>query len=92
MFKDHLNQTRLYDLYTLILTFNKIQRSYFNVKIFPNDVNGTLNFFARLMYIYLVISVIFEIIIFVVVYFCIIKQINKKDNIIMDFSESLKYA
>ena len=91
LFEDYLNQTKLYDLFTLILTFNRIQRNYYNSYIFPGEITEVLDHFALLMYVYLVISVVLEILIFLVVYLGIIVQVKKKYNLIVNFSESLKY-
>ena len=87
----NLNQTELYDLFTITLTFFRMQRNYFYNNIIMEEVNGIIDYFSELILIYLVISIIFEVVIFLLLYCGIIRQVKKKDSLFGNFIDSFKY-
>jgi hypothetical protein len=90
LFNNNLNQTILYDLFTITFTFLRIQRNYFYNNIIMKEVYEIINYFSELILIYLVISIVFEVIIFLLLYFGIIKQVKKKDSLFGNFIDSFK--
>ncbi len=91
IFQINLNQTVLYELFTVTLTFFRMQRNYFYNNIIMNEVNLIISYFSKLILIYLVISIIFEVVIFLLLYCCIIKQVKKKDSLFGNFIDSFKF-
>ena len=87
----YLQERDLYDLLTLTLVFFRFQRNYFYNKVIMNEVNGIMDYFSTLILLYLVFCIIFEIIIFMIFYFGIIKQVKAKDKLFNNFIESFKY-
>ena len=79
----------LYESYTLILFFNKMIRDYFNEKLFLTLVNDIFGYFSWMIVVYLVLSVVFEIALFLILC-CILKQIKSIHQLLSDFSISLK--
>ena len=90
LFNNNLNQTILYDLFTITFTFLRIQRNYFYNNIIMKEVYEIINYFSELILIYLVICIVFEVIIFLLLYFGIIKQVKKKDSLFGNFIDSFK--
>ena len=86
-----MNQTLLYDLFTITFTFFRIQRNYFYNNIFMKEVYLIIDYFSELILIYLVISIVFEVIIFLLLYFGIIRQVKKKDSLFGNFIDSFKF-
>ena len=68
-----------------------MQRNYFYNNIIMNEVNLIISYFSKLILIYLVISIIFEVVIFLLLYCCIIKQVKKKDSLFGNFIDSFKF-
>ena len=91
IFQYNLNQTLLYELFTLTMTFFRIQRNYFYGNIIMQEVNLIIAYFSQLILIYLVISIIFEVVIFLLLYCCIIRQVKKKDSLFGNFIDSLRF-
>ena len=88
---DQLNNTILYDCYTLVLTLNRIIRNHFNNYIFIEEVNAQFSYFTKLIIIYLVSNMILEIIVFLILNMGIIYQIKYNNKLMMDFISSLKF-
>ena len=55
------------------------------------EVDEIIDYFSNLILIYLVICIIFEVLIFLVLYCGIIRQVKKKDNLFCNFIDSYKY-
>ena len=91
LFNNNLNQTLLYDLFTITFTFFRIQRNYFYNNIIMKEVYLIIDYFSELILIYLVISIVFEVIIFLLLYFGIIRQVKKKDSLFGNFIDSFKF-
>ena len=81
----------LFECYTLILTFNKIIRTYFNEKIFREQVDNFFKYFTELIITYMILSVFFEVILFLVLNFSILKKIKYSNKLLIDFLDSLKF-
>ena len=86
-----LNNTVLFDCYTLVLTLNRIIRNHFNNDIFIKEVNDVFNYFSTLIIIYLVFNMVFEIILFLLLNMGIIYQIKHNNKLMLDFIDSLKF-
>ena len=86
----YIDNTSLYECYTLILIFNKMIRDYFNEKLFSNLVDDIFGYFSWMIVFYLVLSVVFELALFFIL--CIIlRQIKFSHKLLSDFSKSLKF-
>jgi hypothetical protein len=91
IFEYNLNQTQLFELFTLTMTFLRIRRNVFYESIIMQEVNQIIDYFSRLILIYLIICIIFEVVIFLLIYCGIIKQVRKKDNLFSNFIDSFRY-
>ena len=87
----YVKENKLFGLYTIILTLNRIIRTYFNDNIFIEEVDGIFDSFSYLFIIYLILSVLLEIIIFFVLNFCIISDVRNTNKLLSDFMSSLKF-
>ena len=81
----------LYYLYTLVLFFTKIIRSYFNYNIFPQQMIDIFKYFTRLIIAYLVATLIFEVIGLSTLVFAIINKVRNNNKLLLNFIESLKF-
>ena len=86
-----MNQTLLYELYTITFTFLRIQRNFFYNNIIMQEVHLIIDYFSELILIYLVISIVFEVVIFLFLYCGLIRQVKKKDSLFGNFIDSFKY-
>ena len=91
IYRLYVNQTYHYKMYSLTLTINRIIRTYFNEEIFTNEVQNIFNSFSSIFIIYLVLSVVIEIIIFFILNFGIISDVRKSNKILVDFMTSLRF-
>ena len=91
LFQNNLNQTLLYELYTITFTFLRIQRNFFYNNIIMQEVHLIIDYFSELILIYLVISIVFEVVIFLFLYCGLIRQVKKKDSLFGNFIDSFKY-
>ena len=91
IFQLNLNQTQLFDLFTITLTFLRMQRNYFYNNIIMKEINQVMDYFSQLILIYLVISIIFEVVIFLLLYFGLIKLVKKKDSLFSNFIDSFRF-
>ena len=64
IFKLYIKKNNLFSLYTFVLTLSRIIRTYFNEKIFSNEVKNIFDSFSDIFIIYLVLCVFLEIVIF----------------------------
>ena len=87
--KLYVSDEKLFGLYTLILTLNRLIRTYFNDEIFIEEVNSIFNSFSYIFIIYLILSVLLEIIIFFILNFCVISDVRKTNKLLSDFMSSL---
>ena len=87
----YLRDPVLCECFTLILTFNKIIRTYFNDVIFPTQVYSIFDYFTGLIVAYLVLIVLFEIVFFVVLNMGILQKVKISNELLLDFIDSLKY-
>ena len=87
----YVNQPNHYKMYTLVLSINRVIRTYFNDNIFSKEVNDIFNSFSYIFIIYLVLSVVIEVIIFFILNFGIISDVRKTNNLLLDFMSSLKF-
>ena len=87
----YVNQPNHYKMYTLVLSINRVIRTYFNDSIFSKEVNDIFNSFSYIFIIYLVLSVVIEVIIFFILNFGIISDVRKTNNLLLDFMSSLKF-
>ena len=87
----YVKENKLFGLYTIILTLNRIIRTYFNDNIFIGEVDGIFDSFSYLFIIYLILSVLIEIIIFFVLNFCVISDVRNTNKLLGDFMSSLKF-
>ena len=87
----YVKDDKLFGLYTIILTLNRLIRTYFNDDIFIKEVDGIFDSFSYLFIIYLVLSVLLEIIIFFILNFCVISDVRKTNKLLGDFMSSLKF-
>ena len=87
----YVKDNKLFGLYTIILTLNRLIRTYFNDEIFIQEVNGIFDSFSYVFIIYLVLSVLLEIIIFFVLNFCVISDVRNTNKLLSDFMSSLKF-
>jgi hypothetical protein len=91
IFKNYLQNPLLCECFTLLFTFNKIIRTYFNDHIYPKEVHNIFNYFRTLIIAYLLLNVIFEIIFFIVLNFTILQKVKYNNELILDFIDSLKF-
>ena len=91
IFQNNLNQTQLYELFALTMTFLRMRRDNFYDKLIMKEVNQIMDYFSMLILIYLIICIMFEIVIFFLLYCCIIRQVKKKDKLFNNFIDSLGY-
>ena len=91
IYRLYVNQTKHYSIYTLVLTLSRIIRTYYNEKIFSEEVNNIFNSFSNIFIVYLVLSVIFEVVIFFVLNFGIISDVRKTNKLLLDFMSSLRF-
>ena len=91
IFINYIQDPILCQCFTLMLTFNKMIRAYFNDVIFPKQVYSIFDYFTGLIVAYLVISVIFEIVFFVVLNVAILQKIKYNNELLLDFIDSLKF-
>lgn len=91
IYQNNLLHPNLYRLYTITLTFLRLHRNYFYNNIIMKEVDEIIDYFSNLILIYLVICIIFEVLIFLVLYCGIIRQVKKKDNLFGNFIDSFKY-
>ena len=87
----YVKQPKHYKMYTLILTLNRILRTYFNDKIFASEVENIFNSFSYIFIVYLVLSVAIEIGIFFILNFGIISDVRNTNKLLLDFISSLKF-
>ena len=87
----YVKDDNLFGLYTIILTLNRLIRTYFNDNIFIKEVDDIFDSFSYLFIIYLVLSVLLEIIIFFILNFCVISDVRKTNKLLGDFMSSLKF-
>ena len=87
----YVKENKLYGLYTLILTLNRLIRTYFNDQIFINEVNNIFDSFSYLFIIYLVLNVLLEIVIFFILNFSVISDVRNTNKLLSDFMSSLKF-
>ena len=87
----YVKQPKHYKMYTLILTLNRIIRTHFNDKIFAEEVSNIFNSFSYIFIIYLVLSVLIEIVIFFILNFGIISDVRRTNKLLLDFMSSLKF-
>lgn len=85
------SNTAEYDVYTVLLVFNRILRTHFNQYILKDEVNYVLNYFTTLIIIYLVFNMFLEIIIFFILNFFIIKHIKTMNKQLTLFITSVKF-
>ena len=91
IYQNNLLHPNLYRLYTITLTFLRLHRNYFYSYIIMKEVDEIIEYFSNLILIYLVICIIFEVLIFLVLYCGLIRQVKKKDNLFGNFIDSFKY-
>ena len=91
IFKNYIKNPLFCQCFTLLLTFNKIIRTYFYEHIYPEQVYNIFNDFRTLIIAYLALSVIFEIICFIVLNFTILQKIKYNNELMLDFIDSLKF-
>ena len=91
IFQLNLNQKEIFDLFTITLTFLRMQRNYFYTHVILNEINQIMNYFSQLILIYLVISIIFEVVIFLLLYCGLIRQVKKKDSLFSNFIDSFRF-
>ena len=91
LFQNNLNKTELYQLFTITLTFFRMERNYFYNNIIMVEINQIIYYFSQLILMYLVISIIFEVVIFLLLYCGMIRQVKKKDSLFGNFIDSFKY-
>ena len=87
----YVKQPNYYNMYTLVLTLSSIIRTHFNDNIFSNEVNKIFNSFSTLFIIYLVLSVLLEVVIFFILNFGIISDVRKTNKLLVEFISSLKF-
>ena len=88
---NYIKNPLLCECFTLVLTFNKIIRTYFNDVFFPEKVYNIFNYFTALIIVYLILSVLFEIISFIVLNITILQKIKYSNELLLDFIDSLKF-
>ena len=91
IYKLYIKKNRLFSLYTFVLTLSRIIRTYFNEKIFSDEVNNIFDSFSYIFIIYLVLCVFLEIVIFFILNFGIISDVRRSNKLLIDFMSSLKF-
>lgn len=91
IFKLYIKKNNLFSLYTFVLTLSRIIRTYFNEKIFSNEVKNIFDSFSYIFIIYLVLCVFLEIVIFFILNFGIISDVRRTNKLLLDFMSSLKF-
>ena len=91
IFENYLQKNKLYELYTFVLTLNRIMRTYFNDYVFALEINNVIGSFSNLIIVYLVLSVVLESGLFFVLNFFIISDVRKVNKLLLDFMSSLKF-
>ena len=81
----YVKENKLFGIYTIILTLNRIIRTYFNDKVFIEEVDGIFDSFSYLFIVYLILSVLIEIIIFFILNFCVISDVRNTNKLLGDF-------
>ena len=87
----YVKENKLFGIYTIILTLNRIIRTYFNDKVFIEEVDGIFDSFSYLFIVYLILSVLIEIVIFFILNFCVISDVRNTNKLLGDFMSSLKF-
>jgi hypothetical protein len=91
IYKLYIKRNKLFSLYTFVLTLSRIVRTYFNEKIFSDEVNNIFDSFSYIFIIYLVLCVFLEIVIFFILNFGIISDVRKSNKLLVDFISSLRF-
>lgn len=87
----HYDNRLNYDLYSGLLIFVRITRTYFNEHFFSIKVNEVLNSFTVMIIIYLVLNMLLEVVIFLILNFVVISKIKLMNRKLFLFINSLKY-
>ena len=87
----YVKQPKHYNMYTIVLTLSRIIRTHFNDNIFSKEVDNIFDSFSSIFIIYLVLSVLIEIVIFFILNFGIISDVRKTNKLLLDFMSSLKF-
>ena len=91
IYKLYIKRNKLFSLYTFVLTLSRIVRTYFNEKIFSDEVDNIFDSFSYIFIIYLVLCVFLEIVIFFILNFGIISDVRRSNKLLIDFMSSLKF-
>ena len=91
VYTQHLADEELYNLLTLVLVFFRFQRNFFYNNVLMKEVTNIMDYFSRLILLYLIFCIIFESFVFIIFYFGIIREVKKKDKLFNNFIESFKY-
>ena len=91
IFENYFKDPLLCQCFTLLLSFNKIIRTYFNDVIFPDEFYSIFRYFSTLIIAYLVVSVLFEFVFFIVLNATILQKIKYNNELMLDFIDSLKF-
>jgi hypothetical protein len=85
-----INNTYLFDQFTIVLVVNSLIRYYFNENIFKKEVDNEFSYFSNLIVPYLVLNMILEIIIFWILNLFVISKIKFMHKKIIEFVTSLR--
>ena len=91
IYNKYIQNPLLCQCFTLMLTYNKIIRTVFNDTIFPDQVYSIFSYFTGLIIAYLVMSVLFEIVFFIVLNVAILKKVKYNNELLLDFIDSIKF-
>jgi len=91
IYRMYVKQNKSFGLYTLVLTLNRIIRTYFNEKLFDEEVKKIFNSFSSIFIIYLVLCVFLEIVIFFILNFGIISDVRRTNKLLLDFMSSIRF-
>lgn len=79
-----------FDLYTISLIISRIQRTYFNEVVVTDEVNSIFGYFTTTIYIYLVLNIVLELVIFLILNFLVLRRIKNMSIKLDKFMHSLR--
>jgi hypothetical protein len=87
---NQINNTYLFDQFTIVLVVNRLIRYYFNDNLFRKEIDNEFTYFYNLIIPYLILNMVIEIAIFLILNIFVISKIKLKHKRIIEFITSLR--
>ena len=87
---NQINNTYLFDQFTIVLVVNRLIRYYFNDNLFRKEIDNEFTYFYNLIIPYLILNMVIEIAIFWILNIFVISKIKLKHKRIIEFITSLR--